>query len=134
MSLFYLILEQMVVIEPSSSSSPKSFFSSYLAVFTQIWPYSLSVLLVFFVTLAMFPSITSEVQSVNKDNKSIFTSKGLWLLFLFAASSFYFCVKVLFLNLFADFCLFFFSASKVAAIAYFKFKLDKSLLQNNSLV
>ena len=43
--------------------------------FFQIAKYGLSVALVFFVTLAAFPSLTSRIQSVNKADKSEWTSK-----------------------------------------------------------
>ncbi|XP_067938783.1 equilibrative nucleoside transporter 3-like [Watersipora subatra] len=56
--------EVMIIVERPVSTA-KGFFSQYLKILRLIWPYALSVVLVFFVTLAMFPSITSEVQSVN---------------------------------------------------------------------
>lgn len=46
----------------------------FMMIFRKIAKYGLSVALVFFVTLAAFPSLTSRIQSVNKADKSEWTN------------------------------------------------------------
>ena len=57
------------VVTESTKGTP------YWLIFKQISPLAISVGFLFFVTLALFPAIVSNIQSVNKDNGSDMTNK-----------------------------------------------------------